>query len=649
MAVGAVRELVTKLKFVVDGSGLEAAKKKVQDFKDRMNRVSNKKIKIDIDTSTLDAAKEKLSSLGSKFALGGAALAGAGAGILGALMFPVKAGMEFEAIMSKVEAITGATGDEMKELVHEAKRLGATTIFSASEAGQAMTYLGMAGWDNEQIKTAMPYLLDLATATGDLARTADIVSDDLTAFGMKAYEAGRMADVMAAASMNANTNVDLMGYTFKYVGAVCGALGYTIEDAALATGLLANAGIKGEMAGTQLRAVLTRLVSPTKESGSAMDALGISVANADGSMKPLRQVLDELRKSFAGLTKEQQAQFAEMMAGKEAMPGLLSIVNATAEDFDKLAKAIDNSTGASKRFADVSKNNLKGRLKDLEAKMEALSITLYKKLAPVFSAIVERLSEFVDKINKFTKENPRLIAGIMAIAGAIGALFVALGSAGIFIGGLMNVGAMLLPVLAPILTALGGIGAVAAGPVALGFAAVAAMIAFVADNWELFYHWIEPGLGMIYEGVQLLAAAFGEVFTALMPILPPLWEIVKIIGGILVATLSVLFDVIAWVFKAWAENIKNIANLFTWLQGPIQTVADLLSGLVDKAKTFLGLSRDFGTIDASMRDAEHGGGGSSYSSHQEFNVTVPSTQDAVDYTNGVSDDGMNWAGGPAVG
>ena len=646
MAASAVRELVTKIKFITDGAGYEAAKTKIRDLKDRMNRISKEKIKLNVDTSKLEEATKRFEKLGQKLTSGGMVLAGAGAGLLGAVGLPVKTAADFEATMSKVRAITGSTDEQMQKLTATARQLGRDTIFSASEAGEAMTYLGMAGWKTEQIIAGMPGLLDLAAASGgDLARTADIISDDLTAFGMSADQAGHMADVFAAASMNANTNTELMGYTFKYVGAVCGALGYTIEDAALATGLLANAGIKGEMAGTQLRATITRLISPTTEAAKVMAELGISATNDDGSMKTLRQTMTNLRQTLGGLTKEQQAQAAEALAGKEAMTGLLSIVNASQADFDKLALAIDSSDGAARNFAETSKNNLFGSLKELKSAAEELAITAGNVLLPSLTGISKVVRNATNWLSNFAKQHPKVVAGLMGIAGALGAVLLGLGTLGIFAGGLMQLGAVLLPVLTPILAALSGIGAIAAGPVVLAFAAVGAMIAYIADNWETFYHWIEPGLGMIQEGVSSLAEAFGEVFTAIQPILPPLWEIVKIIGGILVATLSVLFNVIAFVFKAWADNIKNIADLFVQLQAPIQAVADMLSGLVDKAKTFLGLSKDFGTIDASMRDANHGGGGQNLSVNQDNTIVVNSTEEAVATANEFADGGLEFAAG----
>ena len=275
--------------------------------------------------------------------------------------------MDFEAAMSKVKAISGATAAEMAKLTEQAEQLGETTPYTATQAAEAMTYLGMAGWNTTQIMAGMPSMLNLATASGsDLATVADILSDDLTAFGMSAEQAAHMADVFAAASTNSNTNVEMMGETFKYAGAVAGALGYKLEDVAVATGLMASASIKGEQAGTSLRAMMNRLVAPPAAAAKAMDALGISVKNSDGSVKPVIETIKDLRTKFAGLIESEKAEKASAIAGTEAMSGFLAVVNASDADFNKgvLTKAgrilqAKGETGTSLR---LTKYNIMGLL-----------------------------------------------------------------------------------------------------------------------------------------------------------------------------------------------------------------------------------------------------------------------------------------------
>ena len=192
----------------------------------------------------------------------------------------IKAGMGFEQGMAQVQAISGATAEEMQLLSDKAKEMGAKTKFSASESAEAFNYMAMAGWETEDMLNGIEGIMNLAAASGaDLATTSDIVTDALTAMGYSAGDAGKLADVMAAASSNANTNVDLMGKTFQYAAPIVGALGYSMEDTAVAIGLMANAGIKGDKAGTALRSVLTRLSAPPKECAEAMEELGQMTEN----------------------------------------------------------------------------------------------------------------------------------------------------------------------------------------------------------------------------------------------------------------------------------------------------------------------------------------------------------------------------------
>lgn len=271
----------------------------------------------------------------------GAILMGAASAIGAMGAAAVKVGADFEGAMSKVEAISGATGSDLEALTNKAKEMGASTKFSATESANAFEYMAMAGWKTGDMLNGIEGIMNLAAASGeDLATTSDIVTDALTAFGMTAGDATHFADVLATASSNANTNVGMMGETFKYVAPVAGALGYTAEDTAVAIGLMANAGIKSSQAGTSLRSMMSRLTKPTKEVQVAMDALGVSLTNSDGTMKTLNRVMLDLREGFAGLSEAEAAQMASSLAGQEAMSGLLAIVNASDEDFNKLSRSV---------------------------------------------------------------------------------------------------------------------------------------------------------------------------------------------------------------------------------------------------------------------------------------------------------------------
>lgn len=329
----------------------------------------------------------------------GAILAGTATAIGAIGAASVKVGSDFEASMSKVAAISGATGDDLKALTDKAKEMGATTKFSASESADAMQYMAMAGWKTEDMLNGLEGIMNLAAASGeDLATTSDIVTDALTAFGLSAEDSTHFADVLAQASSNANTNVGMMGETFKYVAPVAGALGYTAEDTALAIGLMANFGIKASQAGTSLRSIMSRMAKPTKEVQGAMDKLGVSLTDSNGNMKSLNEVMGDLRNGFAGLSEAEAAEMAAALGGQEAMSGLLAIVNASDDDFDKLSDAIYSCDGAAKRMADTMNDNLQGQITILKSGLEGLGISLYENMEAPLKEVVKEAQNMVQQL-----------------------------------------------------------------------------------------------------------------------------------------------------------------------------------------------------------------------------------------------------------
>lgn len=299
----------------------------------------------------------------------------------------------FEAAMSQVQAISGATGSELTRLTNKAKEMGATTKFTAQESAEAFNYMAMAGWQTEDMLSGIEGILSLAAASGeDLASTSDIVTDALTAFKMKASDAGHFSDVLAAAASSANTTVSGMGETFKYAGAMAGSLSYSIEDVALMTGLMANAGIKGTMSGTALNSIFTRLSTNTNGAADAMHDLGIEFFTSDGNARDLSDVMDELRDATANMTAEQKSQLANTIAGTQAQKGLLAILNASEEDYNKLADAINNADGAAASMADTMLDNLQGSITLLQSAVDGVKISFGERLSPYVRGIAEWLT-----------------------------------------------------------------------------------------------------------------------------------------------------------------------------------------------------------------------------------------------------------------
>ena len=353
--------------------------------------------------------------------------------IAGISTYSIKVGSDFEAGMSKVQAISGATGDEISKLTEKAKEMGQKTKFSATESAEAFQYMAMAGWKTEEMLNGIEGIMNLAAASGeDLASVSDIVTDALTAFGLQAKDSAHFADVLAKASSNSNTNVGLMGETFKYVAPLAGSMKYSVEDTAVAIGLMANAGIKGSQAGTALRSMLTRLVKPPKQAAEALDDLNISVTNADGTMKPLSQTMQELRGKFAKLTESEKASYAASIAGQEAMSGMLAIVNASDSDFNKLTQSINNADGASKEMSDTMNDNVKGAFTLLKSNIESVGIKLYDKIKKPLKDLINTISKYVSKIPtllkniyNWTKKNQDLIKNLIKIVASLTAGYIA--------------------------------------------------------------------------------------------------------------------------------------------------------------------------------------------------------------------------------
>lgn len=311
----------------------------------------------------------------------------------------------FEAAMSQVKAISGATDSEMTKLTNKAKEMGATTKFTASESAEAFNYMAMAGWKTEDMMGGIEGILSLAAASGEsLGTTSDIVTDALTAFGMKASEAGHFADVMAVAASNSNTNVSLMGETFKYAGAMAGTLKYSIEDVALATGLMANAGIKGNMSGTALNSIFTRLSTNTNGATDALKKLGIAYFNSDGSARAFGDIMKELRDATADFTDEQKANLANTVAGTYAQKGFLAILNATTEDYEKLSKAVNNADGAAAKMAEIMMDNLQGAITLLQSAADGVKISFGGRMAPYIRSFAEWLTEQMPMIESALDE-----------------------------------------------------------------------------------------------------------------------------------------------------------------------------------------------------------------------------------------------------
>ena len=450
-----------KVRITADVNGLKGA----------LNGICKDIDKVSKDFEGFKKLGEVTSNVGKKLT------AGLTLPILGAGVASTKIAGDFESSMNKVSAISGATGKDLQSLEDLAKQMGATTKFSASESADALSYMGMAGWKTQDMISGLPGILNLAAAGGtDLALTSDILTDGLTSMGLTAKDTDKFVDIMAATCSNANTNIELMGETLKYVGPVAGSLGIEMDDLSVAIGLMGNAGIKGSNAGTALRAGLTNLVKPTKEMANAMKEYGVElVTNKDGSVD-LMGTMTNLRTVLGELDQTTQAQALSAIFGKEAMSGWASIVNASEGDFNKLSEAIANSEGTAKSMSDTMMEGMNGALTEMKSALEGVAITIGERLTPFMEKLADGVSKVCDWFQNLSPTTQTFIMVVAGLLAALGPLLVLIGT-----------GITLFANLSIVAGALGiSIGAVCA-PIAAVIAAIAAAIAIgylLIENWD---------------------------------------------------------------------------------------------------------------------------------------------------------------------
>lgn len=334
---------------------------------------------------------------------------------------------DFEESVSTVKALSGAEAKELESLSAMAKELGATTKFTAKESADAMTYMAMAGWDANDMLSGMDGVLQLAAASGeDLAQVSDIVTDNLSAFGLKASDTAHFSDVLAAAATNANTNVSIMGETFKMSASVAGALGYSVEDVAVAVGLMANSGVKGSIAGTALKNTFNGLLEGVTLTGAAFGEYEYSAVRVDGTMKSFGSTIEELRGYFNQMTEAERVNNAMTIAGERGYNGLLAILNATDEDYASLTASINNCSGAAAKMAAIKMDNMNGQLTLAKSAWDALKMSVGDQFTPVMRKAYEIEAKVFNGLSKFVEKHPTLIKAIAAVVAVVGTATAAL-------------------------------------------------------------------------------------------------------------------------------------------------------------------------------------------------------------------------------
>ena len=624
----------------------DALQREIIETEQELRRLQEEAASTSVALAKIDEAGKKIEAFGDSVTSAGQAIMPASVAVAGLGAAAVKTAADFDTSMSKVAAVSGATGDDLDALRDKAREMGAQTKFSASEAADAMNYMAMAGWKTEDMLSGIEGIMNLAAASGeDLATTSDIVTDALTAFGLSAQDSSHFADILAAASSNANTNVSMMGETFKYCAPIAGALGFSAEDTAQAIGLMANAGIKGSQAGTALRTIMNNLTGEIKLSGSALGDVTIATTNADGSMRDLSDILADCRGAFSQLSESEQAAAAEALVGKNAMSGFLALMDAGEGDIEKLSGAIDHCSdtfvktvdgaiipmsqaleegidwieeynGTAAQMAAVMQDNLSGQLTILKSQLQELAISFGEMLMPAIRKIVSKVQAFVDKLNGMSESQRKAILTIGLIVAALGPMLVILGTVISKVGAAMQgfvklaTGVKKLGVAVKAGTgifgklgaALGGISA----PVLAVIAVIAVLVAAFKHLWDTNEEF-RNAITAIWEGIVSKIQAFcqgivdrlnalGFDFGSIVDVLKSLWDgLCQFLAPVFEAAFNVVSTVLGSVLDVITGLLDVFIGLFTgnWSQlwdgvkEIFSGVWDAITGLFDMALNLL--------------------------------------------------------------
>ena len=604
----------------------DALQREIVEAEEELRRLQQEAATTSTALSKIDVAGQKMEAVGNSIAGAGKKMMGVTTVIGGVGVAAVKTAADFDSAMSQVAAVSGATGKDFDALRSKAREMGSKTKFSATEAAEAMNYMAMAGWKTEDMLGGIEGVMNLAAASGeDLATTSDIVTDALTAFGLSAKDSGHFADILAAASSNANTNVSMMGETFKYCAPIAGALGFSAEDTAEAIGLMANAGIKSSQAGTALRTIMNNLAGDVKISGKAIGDVTIATTNADGSMRDLSDILADCRSAFGNLTESEKAQAAESLVGKNAMSGFLALMNAGEDDIEKLSSAIDNCDGSAEKMAMTMQDNLAGQLTILKSQLQELAISFGDILMPAIRSIVSKLQGFVDKLNGMDEGTKRTIVTIALLVASIGPLLIIIGTTiskiGVAMQGFVKLanGVSKLKVaiqggtgvLGKLGAALGGVSA----PVLAVVAVIAVLVAAFVHLWRtnegfrdaIIGTWnrIKDTISGFCQGIVDRLNALGFQFTDIVDVLKTVWDgfcqilapifegvfnhianILSTVTGVITGILDVFIGIFtgnwsqAWtgVKEIFSSIWNGISSFFTNILNVIRGVADVVLG-----------------------------------------------------------------------
>lgn len=561
----------------------DALQREIMETEQALERLEEQANESATAVQKIAAAGENMKDFGSKVESAGKSLLPLSAAVSAVGVAGLKVATDFETAMSSVKAITGATGEEFELLREKAIDLGATTAFSSGEVAEAMTEMGKAGWSTQQILDGMGGVLDATAASGEsLGSVATIVADSITGFGLAASDSARVADLLTQAANSGTIGITDLGESYKYIAPIAQSMGMSIEDVTTAISAMSMAGIKGSQAGTAIRTVLTNMAKPTDTVAAAMDNLGISITNSDGTFKSLNEIVTIMRTSFSGLTDDQKAYYATALAGKEGMSGLLSLLNLTQAEYDALSASMNNCSGVAGETAAVMQDNLQSKIEQMGGALESLAIKLADYVIPFLTKLVEKITSAIDAFTNLSPGVQKAVLVIGGIVAAAGPVLIVVGKIISAIGTIMTIMPKVAGVIKVVKTAVMGLNTtMLANPIFLIIAAIAALVAafiYLWNNCEGFRQfWID-----LWENIKQVAIV---VWEAIKNFFVAVWEAIKSVFQTVFEVIKTLVTTYFNLYKTVIETVINviktvIQTAWNFIKGIFETVFNVIKTIV---------------------------------------------------------------------